>query len=245
MQRMEAAAARIEVEVWSDVVCPWCWVGKRRFEAALARFDRRADVRLTWRAFELDPAAPRSYDGQGTYAERLSRKYRSSVRDAEAMIERMTSVAQAEGLTFDFDRARPGNTFDAHRLLHAAAASGQQDRLKERLFRATFTEGEPIGDPETLVRLGAEVGLDEERARAVVLSDEGATEVRAEEARAHALGISGVPCFVVDGKYAVSGAQSPEVILAMLERASRERPRPALEEVGAEGGAVCDADGCS
>ena len=150
---MMGSMRRLRVQVWSDIVCPWCYVGKRRLEAAIARMPEPTDIEIIWRAFELDPAAPRVKPPQTSYAERLARKYGTSIAQADAMIERMTSVAAADGLTFRFDRIKPGNTFDAHRILHLAGERGVQDAVKERLLRAYMTEGEPIGDPEALARL--------------------------------------------------------------------------------------------
>src|SRR3954464_1641045 len=138
----------MHVEIWSDIACPWCYVGKRRFEAALAAFERRDEVTVTWRSFELDPAAPRSRDVDG--ATHLAQKYGTSREEALAMQQRMTDVAATEGLDFRFDLARGGNTFGAPRLLPLAAAQGRKDAMKERLMRASLSEGEPIGDPATL-----------------------------------------------------------------------------------------------
>ena len=135
------AVVSLKVEVWSDVVCPWCYIGKRRFEAALARFEHRDEVELVWRSFELDPSAPPSSAERGTYAERIASKYGCSVTEAQAMIDNMTLTAAQEGLDLRFELARPGNTFDAHRLLHLALEHGLQGDLKERLDAATFTEG--------------------------------------------------------------------------------------------------------
>ncbi|MBW3615225.1 MAG: DsbA family oxidoreductase, partial [Actinobacteria bacterium] len=160
----------MRVEIWSDVVCPWCYIGKRRFEEALARFAHRDEVEVVWRAFELDPAVPAVREGD--YAERLAQKYGVAVREANEMIDQMTAAAAGEGLRFRFDIARPGNTFDAHRLLHLAAARGAQDAVKERLLAATFVEGQPIGDRDTLVRLAGEAGLDPQEAGSVLESDE-------------------------------------------------------------------------
>ncbi|MCU1280988.1 MAG: oxidoreductase [bacterium] len=209
---------RLAIDIWSDIVCPWCFVGKRRLEAALARFDHRDAVDVRWRSFELDPSAPRSYEGQGSYAERLSRKYGTDVAEAQRMIDRMTKTGAAEGAVLDFTRARGGNTFDAHRLLHFAAALGRQDALEERLFRACFSEGEPIADRDVLVRLAADVGLDAEQARGVLDGDAYEADVRADQAQAAELGIRGVPFFVLDGRYGVSGAQPADALLQMLER---------------------------
>ena len=216
---MQALAPDMKVEIWSDVVCPWCYIGKRRFEQALRGFAHRDEVEVVWRSFELDPDAPASRDG--SYAERLAEKYGTSVPEAQQMIDSMTAAAAAEGLDFHFELARPGNTFDAHRLLHLAAECGVQDAVKERLVHATFTEGEPISDHETLVRLVAEAGLDADQATAVLAGDAFAPDVRADEREARSLGINGVPFFVIDRRYAVSGAQPAEQLQRALEQAWR------------------------
>jgi predicted DsbA family dithiol-disulfide isomerase len=200
----------LRVDVWSDIACPWCYVGKRRLEAAIARLPDHA-VEVVWRAFELDPTAPRVRSAHTSYEERLARKYGRTIGEAEAMIERMTGVAAAEGLTLRFDRIRPGNTFDAHRLLRLARERGVQGRVKERLFRAYMTEGEAIGDPEVLVRLGAEEGLEPRELREALAGEAYAAEVRAEQ-EASRLGIHAVPFFVLGGQYGVAGAQPVEVL---------------------------------
>lgn len=219
----------LTIDIWSDVVCPWCYVGKRRLEKALATLNQKAHIR--WHSFELDPSAPRDYEGKGSYASRLAKKYGRSIGQAEQMLQQMTATAAADGLSFDFSIAKPGNTFDAHRLLHLAGKLHKQDALEERLFRATFTDGLPIADPATLVRLAGEVGIDEDRASTVVFSHEFAEEVRADEADAQQLGISGVPFFVFGEKYAVSGAQPPEVLVKVLEKTLEEQ-KPELIAAG-------------
>jgi predicted DsbA family dithiol-disulfide isomerase len=213
----------LKVEIWSDVVCPWCYIGKRRFEAALARFAHRDEVDLVWRSFELDVSAPPSSAQPGTYAERLAGKYGCSVTEAQAMIDNMTATAAQEGLDFRFDLARPGNTFDAHRLLHLALAHGRQDELKERLDSATFTEGSPTSDHPALRALALQVGLPEAEVDAVLASDRYSDAVRADEAQARAYGISGVPFFVIDGRYGISGAQPADAVLQTLDKAWAER----------------------
>jgi predicted DsbA family dithiol-disulfide isomerase len=224
---------KLRIDVWSDIACPWCHVGKRRLEAALARFPYRDAVEVVWRAFELDPSAPRERDPSVSYSERLARKYGCSVPEAEAMIQRMTDVARQDGLDFHFERIRPGNTFDAHRVLHLAAERGKQDTVKERFFRGYLTEGEPIGDPEALVRLAPEAGLDPDEVRATLASDAYAREVRAEEIAARELGIGGVPFFVIGGRYAISGAQPADVFLRALTKAWSElEAQPEVLEVG-------------
>jgi predicted DsbA family dithiol-disulfide isomerase len=232
----------LRIDVWSDIACPWCYVGKRRLEAALASFPQRDAARVVWRAFELDPAAPPERPTDVGYAERLAKKYGTSAKEAEGMIARMTEVAATDGLDFHFEKIRPGNTFDAHRVLHLAAERGQQDAVKERFLRAYMTEGEPIGDPETLIRLAAEAGLDAEEVRATLAGDGCAREVHEDEDEARQLGISGVPFFVLDGRLAVSGAQPAALLLRALTQAWSEIE--AKPETFAEG-AVCGPDGCA
>jgi predicted DsbA family dithiol-disulfide isomerase len=211
----------LTVEIWSDVVCPWCYLGKRRFENALAAFAERDQVEVTWRSFELDPHAPREHELGA--AEHLAAKYGMSVEQARASQAQLTELAAAEGLTYDFDRTRGGNTFDAHRAIHVAASHGRQDEAKERLMRGYFTEGEPIGDPEAVARMVAEVGVDVEEARAALAGDAYADAVRADEELARRIGISGVPFFVLGRRYGVSGAQPAELLLQALERAWSEQ----------------------
>ncbi len=230
----------LSVDIWSDIACPWCYVGKRRLEAALAQFPDRASVNITWHAFELDPAAPPVRDDSQSYAERLAKKYGSSIPRAEEMLKTMTDTAAKDGLDFHFERIRAGNTFDAHRLLHLAHERGVQDALKERLLRAYMTEGAPIGDREALVRLAAEAGLDAEEAHSVLVTDAYAAEVRADEEQARALGISGVPFFVIGG-YSVSGAQPADALRSVLTRAWSETP----DEAPLAEGAACGPDGCA
>jgi predicted DsbA family dithiol-disulfide isomerase len=235
---------RLSIDVWSDIACPWCYVGKRRLEAALDGFAHKDAVDVTWRAFELDPAAPKVRDSSVSYAERLAKKYGRSTREAQGMIDNMTQVARADGLDFHFERVQSGNTFDAHRVLHLAATKGTkvQDAVKERLLRGYMSEGEAIGEPEVLVRLGAEAGLDGEEVRAILAGDTYADDVRAEQREAHQLGIRGVPFFVIGGKYAVSGAQPSELLRGAIEKAWSELG-PSLEAVG-DAATVCGPDGC-
>jgi len=206
------------VEIWSDVVCPWCYLGKRRFEQALAQFEHRDDVEVVWRSFELDPnAGPSSSQPP---AERLAAKYGMSVDDAKASHDRLTALAAESGLEYHLDTTKGGNTFDAHRLIQLGKARGIQDAVKERLMRAYFTEGEHVDDRETLVRLATEAGLDADEARAVLSSDEYADAVREDEELARRIGINGVPFFVLDRRYGISGAQPSEVFLGALRMAS-------------------------
>jgi predicted DsbA family dithiol-disulfide isomerase len=229
----------MKVEIWSDVVCPWCYIGKRRFEQALARFEHAADVEVVWRAFELDPPAP--VERQGDYAVRLAEKYGTAIAEAQQMLDTMTQAAAAEGLDFHFERARVGNTFDAHRLLHLAGERGVQDAVKERLLRAAFVEGEPVGDAETLVRLVSEAGLSADEARRVLADGTYGDDVRGEQRESQSLGISGVPFFVIDRRYGISGAQPTELLLQALEQAWSERA-PLRVLSGSAGS--CAGDAC-
>ncbi|HEV2457212.1 MAG TPA: DsbA family oxidoreductase [Ktedonobacterales bacterium] len=233
----------MKVEIWSDVVCPWCYIGKRRFESALSQFPRRDEVEVTWRSFQLDPSAARN--PEQTVAERLAGKYGVSLAQAAAMNERVSRLAALECLDYHLDEARGGNTFDAHRLIHLAASHGLQQEMEERLFHAYFTEGKAIGDVETLVALAAEVGLDADEARTVLASDAYADAVRADERRARTLGISGVPFFVLDEKYGVSGAQPAEVLREALDQVWAES-HPFITPQGADQPAdACEGDACA
>jgi predicted DsbA family dithiol-disulfide isomerase len=228
----------MHVEIWSDIACPWCYIGKRRFETALAQFEHRDEVQVTWRSFELDPEAPREREGDRVV--HLAAKYGSSVAEAERMQQHMTEVAAADGLDFRFDIARDGNTFDAHRLLHLAAAHGMQDALEERFFRGYLTEGEVIGDPAVLQRLAVDAGLPEHEVREVLATDQYAAEVRDDERTGAALGIRGVPFFVVDRAMGASGAQPPELLVDLLQRGWAARSP--VEVIA--GGESCGVDGC-
>jgi len=226
---------KLRVDIWSDIACPWCYVGKRHLEAALAGFEHRDDVEVVWRAFELDPTAERF---EGTYPELLASKYGMGIAAAKERLKGMADLGARDGIDFRFDRARRVNTFDAHRLMHLGILRGVQNGLKERLLRAYMTEGADLSDTETLVRLATEAGLDAEEARSVVATRAYAEEVRADEAEANALGIHGVPFFVI-GRYGISGAQPTPVLLEALRKAWAE-----VESLTVEAGAACGVDGC-
>jgi predicted DsbA family dithiol-disulfide isomerase len=229
----------LDVHVWSDVACPWCYVGKRRLETALAAFAHRDAVHVRWRAFELDPTAPRVRDSAAPYAERLAKKYGSSVQQAEQRLRHLTDIASADGLDIRFDRVRPGNTFDAHRLIALARAGGFEDAAKERLLRAYFTDGLAVGDPRVLVRLGEEIGIAGAEVHDMLASDQYSEDVRADEELAHALGISGVPFFVMGERLALSGAQAASVLGEALEQAWSEGTA-----VDPPDGDACGPDAC-
>lgn len=207
----------MQIEIWSDVICPWCYIGKRRFEQALAQSGMREDFNIIWRSFELDPKAPQQFPG--SLIELLSRKYGVSAQQAAEMNERVSNVALEVGLKYRLSDARPGNTFDAHRLLHYAATQQKGDAAMEAIMNAYFSEALPVGDRAALAKLASQFGIAEEQALALLESDEFTAEVRADESRAAELGITGVPFFVFDGKTAISGAQPVEAFVRMLTAA--------------------------
>lgn len=216
-ERPDVTLAGVKVEIFSDVACPYCFIGKRQFERALAAFPQADEVEVTWRSFQLDPTA--SNEPQGDTHTLLAAKYGVSVGEAKAMSARVGAMAEAAGLKMDFDNVAHVNTFDAHRTAHLARSEGREDAMIERLFSAYFTGGENIADHEVLARLAAEAGVDRDLAASVVASDRFAEEVRAELGEARSLGLSGVPAFVIDRSLLVSGAQPPEVILGALQQA--------------------------
>ena len=235
----------MKVEIWSDVVCPWCYIGKRRFEQALAGFAEREQVEVVWRAFELDPAAVSSPPGAGgaDLADRLAAKYGLPRPQAEQMLAATTATAAAEGLDYHFEHAVHANTADAHQVIHLGGVRGVQDAVKERLMRAYFSEGEAVGDREVLVRLAAGAGLDADEVRAALADQRYAAAVRDDQAEARALGICGVPCFVIARTYGISGAQPAEHLLQALRQAWSESHPLVPVGAGAEG-PVCGPDGC-
>ncbi len=210
----------VTVEIWSDVVCPWCYIGKRRFEAAIAELSDEIDVDIVFRPYQLDPTA--SPGKAGPVLAAYAKKFGGEER-AREIIDHVTAVAAASGIEFRMDRALRANTFLAHRLLWLAQPTGQQIALKERLLQAYFIDGLDVGDPDVLAACGADVGLDHERVRAFLDSDDGVEEVRSDLRSANELGITAVPSFVFDGKWMVPGAQDPETFVQVLQRVVAKR----------------------
>ncbi|GAB2526244.1 DsbA family oxidoreductase [Rufibacter soli] len=210
----------MKVEIWSDVVCPFCYIGKRRFEKALEGFQGKEDVEVVWRSFQLDPDL-KPVPGQ-TLHDYLGKRKGTTTAEGKKMNDYMTGVAKEVGLTYDLDHAIINNTFQAHRLLHHAKKHGLQDAMKERLFAAYYTQGKDVGDLDTLVQLGEEVGLDGAGIREALQSEAYAQEVRQDMQEAQQIGVQGVPFFVFNSKYAVSGAQPSELFQEVLEKVSAE-----------------------
>ena len=240
-----SVSPRVTVDIWSDIACPWCYIGKRRFEAALRQFPQAGQVDVVWHSFELDPATPQA--STTSTRDILAQKYGRTPAQAQEMLDSMTATAAQEGLEYHFETQQRANTFLAHQLLHLAAEHGRQDALKERLLQAFFTEGAYLGDTDVLAALAAEVGLDATEVRAALEQQTYAQAVRQDEAQAQAYGISGVPFFVLGGKYGVSGAQPAEVLLGALRQVwSDLAPQPALQRIGGVSGAEdCEDGSCA
>ncbi len=233
------ATKPVELEIWSDIACPWCWVGLKNLQAALELVDE--EVSINWRSFELDPNADTSISDGIDYVAKLAAKYRTSTPEAQAMVDRMTQTGASKGIDFRFDRISPSNTFNAHRLLAWARTLGQQNALKEKLFSTYLHEGLSLNDPTVLIKAATEVGLDAQEAETVVSSDAYADSVLKDRADAQALGVRGVPFFLVDSQVALSGAQPPEVIAQALLDAQAANTTP---DDGSESHS-CTTDGCN
>ncbi|WP_345217643.1 DsbA family oxidoreductase [Georgenia halophila] len=216
----------ISVQVWSDIACPWCYVGKRRFEKGVESFG--GDVTLEYRSFELAPDTP--VDFEGSEVDFLA-GHKGMPRDQVLqMLEQMTTLAAAEGLAYDFDAIRHTKTLKAHEVLHLAKARGVQLDVVEKLFSAYFAEGRHVGRDKDLAELGAQAGLDAEEVRTALAEGTYTEAVQQDIAQARAYGITGVPFFVIDGRYGVSGAQSPEVFAQALAQVANERAGTTAEE---------------
>ncbi|MDO4263706.1 MAG: DsbA family oxidoreductase [Deinococcus sp.] len=240
---MTLPTPRLSIDIWSDIVCPFCYIGKRELERALADFPQREQVDIRWHSFELDPSIPA--DPGGTLVQAIAAKYGLDEAQAAASQEQIAARAASVGLEFNWRQARFGNTFDAHRLVHLAGQHGLADAAHERLMQAYFTEGQLVSDPVVLRRLGSEIGLPAAEVDRVLGSHAYAHEVRADEARAGALGIRGVPFFVLGGQYGVSGAQPADVLRAALEQAwAAQHPQP-LTLLGDQASAVCEDGACA
>ncbi|MBI5178616.1 MAG: DsbA family oxidoreductase [Nitrospinae bacterium] len=210
----------ITVEIWSDFVCPFCYIGKRRFEAALERFPQKDDVHVVWKSFQLDPRANHAA-GTGV-VDVLAAKYGRPREWALEMTGQVTRMAAGDGLIYSMEGAIPANTFDAHRLSHLAAKSQLQGKAEELIFAAYFTEGKNIGDTETLLELARGIGLDGGETARLLAGDAFTDEVRKDENEATRLGIAAVPCFVVNRAQTITGAQPVERLLDALKNAAKE-----------------------
>jgi predicted DsbA family dithiol-disulfide isomerase len=209
----------IKVDIWSDVQCPWCYIGKRKFEAGVAAFD--GEVEVEYHSFELAPDTPVDFDGSPI--DYLSQRKGIAVDQVEQMLERVTGIAASVGLDYDYDHVHQTNTVKAHELIHYAKAHGRQLDMKERLLKAYFVDGRHVGRIDDLADLAAEIGLDRADVLRVLESGQYLADVKADVAQANEYGIQGVPFYVIDGKYGVSGAQGPEAFTSVLNQARDEK----------------------
>jgi predicted DsbA family dithiol-disulfide isomerase len=216
------ANPKMKVEVWSDIMCPFCYIGKRNFESALSHFPDKGSVELEWHSFQLDPTLPKNPESKENVYQYLAGKKGISYDQSAKMHESLIQTAKNAGLEYRFEQAIVANSFDAHRLIQLAKIKGLGDEAEERLFRAYFTEGRDFGDHDTLLGIGAELGIAENEIKIALTSDEYAAKVEEDIQEANEIGIQGVPFFVFDRKYAISGAQPPEFFLKALNQSFDE-----------------------
>jgi len=210
----------MKIEIWSDFVCPFCYIGKRRLELALDKFEYTNEVEIVFRSFELDPNAKKVYSEN--IHELIAKKYSIPLEQAKASNNQLVNQAKELGLNYNFDDLQPTNTFDAHRLVHYAKSENKINELTERLLKAYFVDSLNLSDIKVLSKLALEVGLDEDKALSILESDKYSSDVRLDEELASNIGVTGVPFFVFNNKYAVSGAQPPELFLEVLEKVKNE-----------------------
>ncbi len=230
----------MKIDIWSDIACPWCYIGKRRFERALASFEHREEVEIIWHSYQLDPSLPEHYDG--TESEYLATRKGMPEAQVRQMFGHVAEQAAGEGLDYDFDRLVVANSLRGHQLLHLAKEHGAASEVKEALLAAHFEQGVDIGATDELVRIGTAAGLDEAEIRAELDSGSRIPDVQADVREAGELGIRAVPTFVLDMRFAVSGAQSPEVFAQAMDQAWTAS-HPSLQVVG--GADACGPEGCA
>ena len=234
----------VRIDVWSDILCPFCHLGRRHLELALEQFEHRDEVGVVWHSFQLDRDAPAVEEG--SQVDRVAAKYGAPREQMVAQHERMAADAASVGLDFQWERLRGGNSYDAHRLIHFARELGREDEVTERIMRAWYSEGEAIGDHDTLVRLATEAGLEEDVVRGLLAGDDHGIDVRTDLALAAQIGITAVPTFVLDQKYGVSGAQPVEVLLDSIRKVwdlQGTEPEPVAAGGGCGGGCCGGACG--
>jgi len=217
---MDTEKNKMKVEIWSDVMCPFCYIGKRKFETALNQFPEKENVQLIWKSFQLSPDM--KTDPGKNINQFLAAHKGITLQEAKRMNDHVTQLAAKVGLVYDFDKAIVANSFNAHRLVHFAKHHGKQNEAEEQLFKAYFTDGKNTDDTTTLIQLGTEIGLDATALKTVLETDKYAEDVKADIQEAHQIGVRGVPFFVFDRKYAVSGAQESPVFLQTLEKSFAE-----------------------
>lgn len=232
----------MEIEIWSDFACPFCYIGKKRFEQALARFPHQGDVKVVYKAYQLNPNAPKKM--VGTAYESFAKGHGTTVEQAKQRFAMFTENAKTVGLTYNYDIIQMTNTFDAHRIAKWANTLGKEDVITDRFMRAYFSEGKNLADTDTLLQLVNEVSLDTSVAKEILTSNQFADEVRHQISESRQIGVQGVPFFVVNRKYGISGAQSEEYFYAALEQIWQEQHGSNVFG-GEEDGAVCTDEGCN
>ena len=235
---------KLKVQIWSDIMCPFCYIGKRRIEEALQNFEHKEAVEIEWKSYQLDASFIAS--PEDNMVEHLAEKYRKDNDWAQNMLDNMTQNAKTAGLDFHFEKAVLANSFNAHRLLHLAKKYNLANDLEELLFKAYLTEGKNVNDLDTLSKLGIEVGLDSEEISQVLNSDTYGSEVKKDQEEANAIGVQGVPFFVLDNKYAISGAQPASAFLETLEKVWEEgKFESKVTLLNTTDGDSCGIDGCN
>ncbi len=212
----------MKVEIWSDIMCPFCYIGKRNFESALREFDAKDEIEIEWKSFQLDPTIPKTFEKKVSTYEYLAERKGMPVERSKEMHDNIVETARKVGLTYNFEKAVVANSFDAHKLIQLAKTKGLGDAAEESLFKAYFTDGKDMSDHLTLIQLGKEIGLNEEEITAALVSEGFEAKVNFDVSEGSQLGVTGVPFFVFDRKYAVSGAQSIETFLNALKQSHAE-----------------------
>lgn len=227
----------MKVEIWSDIMCPFCYIGKRNFESALREFDAKDEIEIEWKSFQLDPTIPKTFEKKVSTYEYLAERKGMPVERSKEMHDNIVETARKVGLTYNFEKAVVANSFDAHKLIQLAKTKGLGDAAEESLFKAYFSNGQDMSDHSTLIRLGKEIGLNEEEITAALVSEEFEAKVNFDVSEGSQLGVTGVPFFVFDRKYAVSGAQPIETFLNALKQSHAESKNEG--ETCTPGGGCC------
>lgn len=235
----------MKIEIWSDIMCPFCYIGKRHFEVAKAQVPFRDEIEVVWKSFQLDPTLPTQASGE-TVAEYLTKRKGMSIEQSQGMLQQITERGKAVGITFNQEKSIPVNTLQAHRMIHFAQANGKASQMEEALFKAYFTDNKNIGDSEVLINLAASIELDKQEAADYLASDKGIEQVKADILEAQKMKVSGVPFFVIDRTYAISGAQPINMFAQTLRQAYAEKKEKELETAKSNPDAgTCDTDSCA
>jgi len=227
----------MKVEIWSDIMCPFCYIGKRHFEAALNEFDSKNEIEIEWKSFQLDPTIPKTFDKKVSTYEYLAERKGMSLEQSKELHSNVVETARKVGLTYDFEKAVVANSFGAHKLIQLSKTKGLGDMAEESLFKAYFTDGKDMSNHQTLLQLGLEIGLNEKEIVSALNSTEFDSKVNADISEGSRIGVKGVPFFVFDKKYVVSGAQPVDAFLNALKQSYSESN--SQSETCTPGGGCC------